>query len=70
MIDTAFAIDQDLAMTETTPEPARDVTGWPILRAAQDIDCDGNNPTTGRRCVLGHHTGYHRDELGAEWLDD
>ncbi|GAA3077675.1 hypothetical protein JOF29_005165 [Kribbella aluminosa] len=56
-------------MTDTTRGLERDAAGWPILRAAQDIDCDGENPTTGRSCILGHHQGYHRDETGAEWLD-
>lgn len=56
-------------MTETTQGPDRETTRWPILRAAQDIDCDGEHPKTGRICVLGHHHGYHRDNTGAEWLD-
>lgn len=47
-----------------------DEKGWPILRAAQDFDCDGRNPATERPCVLGNHRGYHRDEVGVEWLDD
>lgn len=42
---------------------------WPVLRAAQDFDCDGENPTSGQPCLLGHHQGYHRDENGVEWLD-
>jgi hypothetical protein len=57
-------------MTETTRGPELDTGGWPILRSAQEIDCDGKNPATGRSCVLGHHNGFHRDELDAEWLDD
>ena len=48
----------------------KDSKGWPILRSAQEFDCDGKNPMTGRICVLGDHQGYHRDEIGAEWLDD
>lgn len=39
-------------------------------RSAKDLGCDGKNPTTGRTCVLGHHQGYHRDDAGAEWLDE
>jgi hypothetical protein len=42
--------------------------GWPELRAAER--CDGENPMTGRPCVNGTHNGYHRDNSGAEWLDD
>ncbi|GAA1576481.1 hypothetical protein GCM10009804_36410 [Kribbella hippodromi] len=42
---------------------------WPVLKAAQDLDCDGVHPTTGKPCVLGHHHGYHRDTDGAQWLD-
>ena len=56
-------------MTETTRGPERDAAGWPILRAAQDIDYDGDTPATGRNCILGHHQGYHRDQAGAEWLN-
>lgn len=48
----------------------KDSKGWPILRSAQDLACDGKNLMTGRTCLLGHHAGYHRDETGAEWLDD
>lgn len=50
----------------------KDGKGWPLLRSAQELDCDGDgkNPMTGRLCVLGDHRGYHRDEVGAEWLDD
>ena len=47
---------------------ASDGRGWPILRASDS--CDGANPMTGRPCTLGHHAGYHRDTLGAEWLDE
>jgi hypothetical protein len=43
-------------------------TGWPTLRPAER--CDGENPMTGRACINGHHKGYHRDSIGAEWLDD
>lgn len=42
--------------------------GWPELRSAQQ--CDGENPMTGRLCLNGHHQGFHRDDSGAEWLDD
>ncbi|GAA2818922.1 hypothetical protein GCM10010522_40870 [Kribbella solani] len=56
-------------MNDITRGLERDAAEWPVLRAAQDIDCDGNNPKTGQRCVLGQHRGYHRDETGAEWLD-
>lgn len=69
MIDPAHRFDHHPDMTETTRGPEKDAAGWPILRAAQDIDCDGENPQTGRSCILGHHRGYHRDETGAEWLD-
>jgi hypothetical protein len=47
-----------------------DDKGWPLLRSAQEMDCDGKNPTTGRPCIQGYHQGYHRDATGAEWLDD
>jgi hypothetical protein len=52
--------------TDYTEARTRD---WPVLHAAQDLDCDGENPLTGRSCVLGHHRGRHRDEAGAHWLD-
>lgn len=50
----------------------RDDRGWPILRPTEDGrgTCDGINPMTGRDCLLGHHSGYHRDSHGAEWLDE
>jgi hypothetical protein len=51
-------------------EVDKDSKGWPILRSAQDLACDGKNPMTGRICVLGDHQGYHRDEIGTEWLDE
>lgn len=57
-------------MSIDTGTTARDARGWPILRSAQEVDCDGRNPMTERACVLGHHQGYHRDAAGAEWLDD
>lgn len=44
--------------------------GWPILRSAQDMVCEGKNPTTGQACTLGQHKGHHRDMTGAEWLDE
>lgn len=47
-----------------------DERGWPILRSAHELDCDGVNPFTERSCTRGHHDGYHRDVTGAEWLDD
>jgi hypothetical protein len=43
-------------------------TGWPTLRPAER--CDGENPMTGKPCINGLHKGYHRDNSGAEWLDD
>lgn len=43
---------------------------WPVLRSAQELDCDGRNPNTGQPCLLGYHRGPHRDEAGTEWLDD
>ncbi|GAA1593283.1 hypothetical protein GCM10009789_54140 [Kribbella sancticallisti] len=57
-------------MDDVRQEVEKDSKGWPILRSAQDLDCDGKNPTTGRTCVLGYHRGNHRDETGTEWLDD
>lgn len=48
----------------------RETSKWPELRSAQDIDCDGVNPRTGAACVLGYHVGFHRDDSGAEWLDN
>lgn len=57
-------------MNDRTRGILKDGKPWPELQAAQDIGCDGENPTTGCRCVLGHHTGYHRDSSSAEWLDD
>lgn len=39
-----------------------------ILHAAEP--CDGTNPMTGRPCGMGYHQGYHRDAVGAEWLDE
>lgn len=55
-----------------TPEerPELDERGWPILKPSPPGACDGTNPMTGRLCSLGHHSGYHRDAFGAEWLDD
>ncbi|TCC19990.1 hypothetical protein E0H50_37850 [Kribbella sindirgiensis] len=52
------------------PAPVPSGTGWPELRSSQDLECDGTNPSSKRPCVLGDHQGYHRDEVGAEWLDD
>lgn len=43
---------------------------WPVLRSAQESDCDGRNPRSDEPCVLGYHQGPHRDEAGDEWLDD
>lgn len=43
---------------------------WPILRSAQDLDCDGRNPHTDDPCLLGHHQGPHRDTVSSAWLDD
>jgi hypothetical protein len=57
-------------MNERTRGILEDGKPWPELRAAQDIDCDGENPATGRPCVLGHHNGYHCDSSGAKWLDN
>jgi hypothetical protein len=48
----------------------RDSRGWPILRPSRSGPCDGLNPLTGRGCLLGDHQGYHRDDSGAEWLDE
>ncbi|WP_432944023.1 hypothetical protein ACQPXM_01735 [Kribbella sp. CA-253562] len=45
-----------------------DATDWPRLQPS--ARCDGENPMTGRACVNGYHQGYHRDSIGAEWLDD
>ena len=57
-------------MDDARPDVEKDSRGWPILRSAQDLDCDGKNLTTGRICVLGYHQGFHRDDTGAEWLDE
>jgi hypothetical protein len=46
-----------------------DGRGWPILHSADEI-CDGTHPFTGRTCARGYHQGYHRDDSGAEWLDE
>jgi hypothetical protein len=43
---------------------------WPVLRSAQELDCDGRNPHTDDPCVLGYHQGPHRDTSGTVWLDD
>ncbi|GAB3815090.1 hypothetical protein HDA39_006276 [Kribbella italica] len=43
---------------------------WPVLQSSSSDPCDGNNPMTGRPCRLGYHQGYHRDDTGAEWLED
>jgi hypothetical protein len=43
---------------------------WPVLRSAQEVDCDGRNPRSDEPCVLGYHQGPHRDGAGDEWLDD
>ncbi|WP_344149621.1 hypothetical protein [Kribbella yunnanensis] len=48
---------------------AKNEHDWPILRAAQDLQCDGVHPLTHKACVVGDHRGYHRDESGARWLD-
>lgn len=50
----------------TPPKPSG--LGWPTLRPTER--CDGENPMTGRPCINGCHKGYHRDGLGAEWLDE
>jgi hypothetical protein len=70
MIDLACPERHARLMNDRTRGILKDGKPWPELQAAQDIDCDGENPTTGRPCVLGHHNGYHRDSNGAEWLDD
>jgi hypothetical protein len=70
LIDPTNRITHHPDMTEPTRGAERDAAGRPILRVVQDIGCDGENPQTGRSCILGHHHGYHRDETGAEWLDD
>jgi hypothetical protein len=44
--------------------------GWPELRSSPPDPCEGRNPMTERACRLSHHRGYHRDDTGAEWLDD
>jgi hypothetical protein len=61
------ALDRDAPDMNDTP---RGRVNWPALKAAQDLSCDGKNPTTGRNCVLGYHQGYHRDDTNAAWLDD
>ncbi|MGW6201502.1 hypothetical protein ACWF0M_35510 [Kribbella sp. NPDC055110] len=43
-------------------------SGWPALQPAER--CDGENPITGTACIIGRHRGYHRDNTGAQWLDD
>jgi len=56
---------------EWAGEPARSQQnnlGWPELHAAER--CDGENPMTGRPCIRGDHKGFHRDAIGADWLDD
>ncbi|TCC23641.1 hypothetical protein [Kribbella speibonae] len=50
-------------------EVEKNESGWPVLRSAQEIACDGINPLTGLACVVGYHRGYHRDKTGARWLD-
>ena len=52
--------------SEQDDQPERDARGWPILHPA----CDSVNPVNRHGCVLGHHAGQHRDDTGAEWLDD
>jgi hypothetical protein len=47
-------------------EPTENI--WPTLTSAER--CDGENPMTGKPCVNGHHTGMHRDDTDAEWLDN
>ncbi|WP_432891682.1 hypothetical protein ACQPYH_15265 [Kribbella sp. CA-245084] len=57
--------------TETpTSATGTDDRSWPVLKAALTEPCDGCNPITGRPCTLGHHSGYHRDSSGTEWLDE
>ncbi|GAB3820215.1 hypothetical protein [Kribbella italica] len=51
---------------EDSPELERDAHGWPILHQA----CDSVNPANRHRCVVGRHVGEHRDDTGAEWLDN
>jgi hypothetical protein len=43
---------------------------WPVLRSAPEVACYGQNPHNDDPCALGQHRGPHRDEAGAEWLDD
>ncbi|MDX3004485.1 hypothetical protein PWY87_22545 [Kribbella solani] len=50
-------------------QEAQGTRPWPVLRSAQEIECDGRNPSTGRSCMLGYHRGCHRDADGVEWLD-
>ncbi|TCC51277.1 hypothetical protein E0H75_14245 [Kribbella capetownensis] len=57
--------------TETPTSATGKVDGsWPELSTSRSEPCDGCNPVTARPCVLGHHSGYHRDASGAEWLDE
>jgi hypothetical protein len=57
-------------MNDTAPPLSSTGTGWPELSASRTEPCDGLNPTTQRLCVLGHHSGFHRDASGTEWLDE
>lgn len=47
-----------------------DAKGWPLLKSAQETDCDGTNPMTGRLCIRGRHAGYHGDDVRAEWKEE
>lgn len=66
MVTTATRSEVEWVGEPPTPEG----TGWPDLRPSPSSACDGANPSTGRVCILGHHSGYHRDSAGAEWLDE
>ncbi|MET9269160.1 hypothetical protein [Kribbella sp. NPDC003557] len=70
MIEITIRSGDASDMNQMTQGEPKDGGTWPVLRAAQDFDCDGINRVTERPCVLGDHRGFHRDEVGAEWLDD
>jgi hypothetical protein len=57
-------------MRDTASPRSTTGMGWPELSASPTEPCDGLNPMTQRPCVLGHHSGYHRDQTGAQWLDE
>lgn len=69
IVDPDSGLGQAFGMNTETPTSPTGDRAWPELRASRTEPCDGSNPDTGQPCVLGWHSGYHREASGQEWLD-